>query len=76
MLGRVGQRLSSQLGLMPCCSTALEGSQRSFAVLSGRGALFERHGVDECSVSARAQTYVPPRHLHRCMRWRTKILFT
>ena len=37
MLGRVGQRLSPHLGRLPCSSTALEGSQRSFAVLAGKG---------------------------------------
>lgn len=37
MLGRVGQRLSPRLGLLPCSSTALEGSQRSFAVIAGKG---------------------------------------
>ncbi|CAL5219050.1 g810 [Coccomyxa viridis] len=36
MLGRVGQRLSPHLGRLPCSSTALEGSQRSFAVLAGK----------------------------------------
>ena len=45
MLGRVGQRLSSQLGLMPCCSTALEGSQRTFAGFAGKGALSQRHAL-------------------------------
>ena len=37
MLGRVGQRLSPHLGRLPCSSTALEGSERSFAVLAGKG---------------------------------------
>ena len=39
MLGRLGQRLGSRSGMLPCSSTALEGNQRSFAVLSGKGGL-------------------------------------
>ena len=37
MLGRLGQRLGSRSGMLPCSSTILEGNQRSFAVLSGKG---------------------------------------
>ena len=37
MLGRVGLRLGSRSGMLPCSSTILEGNQRSFAVLSGKG---------------------------------------
>ena len=37
MLGRVGNRLSPRLGRLPCSSTALESSQKSFAGLAGKG---------------------------------------
>ena len=39
MLGRLGQRLGSRSGMLPCSSTVLEGNQKSFAVLSGKGGL-------------------------------------
>lgn len=37
MLGRLGQKLGSRSGMLPCSSTFMEGNQRSFAVLSGKG---------------------------------------
>ncbi len=37
MLGRLGQKLGSRSGMLPCSSTIMEGNQRSFAVLSGKG---------------------------------------
>ena len=39
MLGRLGQKLGSRSGMLPCSSTILEGNQRSFAVLSGKGTI-------------------------------------
>ena len=51
MLGRLGQRLGSRSGTLPCLSTVLEGNQRSFAVLSGKGEIMSCDIACDISIS-------------------------